>query len=187
MASSPQHAIRSATRADAAGCAEVYAPYVLETAISFEARPPTAGEMEARIAASLERHEWLVLEDAGRVVGYAYAAPHNSREAYRWATDVSVYLEVGRRRTGAGRALYEALFSRLRRLGYRIAVAGITLPNEASAALHRALGFEPVGVYRGIGYKFGAWHDVEWLQLALVAASEPIREPAGAEAPPPFR
>ena len=173
------HSIRSATAFDGAACADIYRPYVLETAISFEAQAPTSGEFEERIAASLQHHAWLVLEDDGRVVGYAYGVSHRSREAYRWATDVSVYLEPGRRRTGAGRALYEALFRRLRELGYRIAVAGITLPNEASVGLHRAMGFEPVGVYRGIGHKLDAWHDVEWMQLALVRESEPLKEPSG--------
>ena len=84
-----------------------------------------------------------------------------ARAAYRWSCEVSVYLELGRRRTGGGRALYEALCSAGRaRLPY--AVAGMTLPNDASVGLHRALGFEPVGTYRRIGYKPGTWHDVAW-------------------------
>jgi phosphinothricin acetyltransferase len=86
-----------------------------------------------------------------------------------------VYLEPGRRRTGAGRALYEELLARLAARGYRIAVAGMTVPNEASVGLHRAMGFEPVGTFRRIGFKHGAWHDVEWTQRSL----------AGGEAPPP--
>lgn len=177
MEPSPRHVIRSATPDDALACSQVYAPYVTDTAISFEERPPSADQMAERIGASLARHAWLVIEDGGRVVGYAYAGPHRSREAYRWATDVSVYLEPGRRRTGAGRALYEELFARLRRLGYRIALAGVTLPNEASVGLHRAMGFESVGVYREIGHKLGEWHDVEWLRLALMAADAPLLEP----------
>jgi phosphinothricin acetyltransferase len=88
-----------------------------------------------------------------------------------------VYVETGRRRTGAGRALYEALFDVLSARGFRMAVAGMTLPNDASAGLHRALGFEPVGVYRRIGYKHGRWHDVEWLQRPLAGGSDPPEEP----------
>jgi L-amino acid N-acyltransferase YncA len=156
--------IRDASTEDAAACAAIYAPYVLDTAISFETVPPDADEMAARIAAS---HVWLVGEEDGRPVGFAYGGAFNPREAYRWACSVSVYLEVGRRRTGAGRALYEALFARLADLGYRRAAAGITLPNEASAGLHAALGFETVGTFPRIGWKGGAWHDVAWMQRDL--------------------
>lgn len=167
--------VRSATSADAAACAEIYAPYVTDTAISFETRPPGAEEMAERIAAA---HAWLVLEDGGRVVGYAYGAPFHRRAAYRWSCEVSVYLELGRRRTGAGRALYSALLTRLAKLGLRTAVAGMTLPNHASAGLHRAMGFEPVGTYRRIGWKHDAWHDVAWMQRPLAAGPDPPGEPA---------
>jgi phosphinothricin acetyltransferase len=170
--------VRDATTADAARCAEIYAPYVEETAISFEAAAPDASEMARRIAAAADRHAWLVLEDGGEVMGYAYGGPHAARAAYRWSCEVSVSLEMGRRRTGAGRALYEVLLARLADRGYRMACAGMTLPNDASAGLHRALGFEPVGIYRRIGYKHGTWHDVAWVQLALGDPSRPLTEPA---------
>jgi phosphinothricin acetyltransferase len=159
--------IRNGQERDAPRCAEIYAPYVLDSAISFETDAPSAEEMARRIAAAQEGHAWLVLEDAGDVVGYAYGGPFMARAAYRWSTAVSVYLEQDRRRTGAGRALYEALFERLAARGFRTALAGITLPNEASVGLHRALGFEPVGTYRRVGWKAGAWHDVAWLQRPL--------------------
>ena len=159
--------VRDATDRDAAACAAIYAPYVLGTAITFEYEPPTPDSMAGRIAAARRTHAWLVLEDGGRVVGYAYGGPHKERPAYRWACEVSVYLETGRRRGGDGRALYEALLARLADRGFRVALAGMTLPNEASVGLHRALGFEPVGVYRRIGWKHGAWHDVAWAQRAL--------------------
>jgi L-amino acid N-acyltransferase YncA len=168
--------VRPATTADAEACAEIYAPYVAETAISFEAEPPTSEEMGRRIAAALERHDWLVLEDDGRVVGYAYGGPYKERRAYRWACEVSVYVERGRRRTGAGRELYEALFERLAARGYTMAVAGMTLPNDASVGLHRSMGFEPVGTYRRIGYKDGRWHDVAWTQRPLAAPADPPAE-----------
>jgi L-amino acid N-acyltransferase YncA len=156
--------VREATAADAAACAAIYAPYVTDTAVSFETEPPGPDEMAARIAAA---HEWLVLEDGGRVVGYAYAGRFAPRAAYRWACEVSVYLERGRHRTGGGRALYAALLPRLAARGFRVAVAGMTLPNDASVGLHRAMGFQPVGVYRRIGWKHGAWHDVEWSRRPL--------------------
>jgi L-amino acid N-acyltransferase YncA len=162
--------IRAATTEDAAACAAIYAPYVTDTTISFETDPPTQAEMAERIAAAERTHAWLVLEDledGGRVVGYAYAGPWRSRAAYRWTCETSIYLEIGRRRTGSGRALYEALLARLVERGFRTAVAGMTLPNEASIALHRAMGFEPVGTFREVGRKHGQWYDVAWAQRSL--------------------
>jgi phosphinothricin acetyltransferase len=175
MDTSPQ--VRDATTADAAACAAIYAPYVTGTAITFETVPPDPGEMAERIAAALRTHAWLVLTEDDRIVGYAYGGPYKARAAYRWSCEVSVYLAPGRRRTGAGRTLYEALFARLVSRGYRTAVAGMTLPNDASVGLHRALGFEPVGVYRRIGWKHGEWHDVAWTQRRLAPAEDPPAEP----------
>jgi L-amino acid N-acyltransferase YncA len=169
--------IRAATPTDAAACLRVYAPYVEHSAVSFEEHPPSVAEMQARIESSLRTHAWVVLEDdepgGPRLTGYAYAGPYKARPAYRWSCEVSVYVEQGRRRTGAGRALYRALFERLVDRGFVVAVAGMTLPNPASAGLHRALGFEDVGTWRGIGYKSGAWHDVHWMQLTLSGAGRP--------------
>jgi phosphinothricin acetyltransferase len=169
--------IRGASVFDADACAAIYAPYVTDTAITFEISPPSPSDMARRIESYLRTHAWLVLENDERVVGYAYGGPMKERAAYRWSCEVSVYLERGRRRTGAGRALYEALLPRLTERGYRMAVAGMTLPNDASVGLHRALGFEPIGTYRRIGWKNGAWHDVLWMQRALAEGSDPPAEP----------
>ncbi len=169
--------MRDASAADATACAAIYAPYVTDTVITFELEPPPPPEMARRIAQAQRQHAWLVLEDAGRVVGYAYAGPHQHRPAYRWSCEVSVYLEPGRRRTGGGRALYGALLERLAERGYRMAVAGMTLPNDASVGLHRAVGFEPVGTYRRIGWKHGAWRDVAWAQRAIGPNADPPAEP----------
>lgn len=158
--------IRAATTQDAAACAAVYAPYVTDTAISFETEPPGPEEMARRIT---HAHAWYVLDEDGHIAGYAYATPFAPRAAYQWSCETSIYLERGRRRTGAGRALYETLFERLRERGFHRAFAGMTLPNDASAGLHRALGFEPAGVYRRVGWKHGAWHDVAWVQKDLHA------------------
>jgi phosphinothricin acetyltransferase len=167
--------VREATEHDAAACAAIYAPYVTDTVISFELEPPAPAEMAERIASA---HAWLVLEDdGGRVVGYAYGGRFAPRAAYRWASEVSVYLQRGFERRGGGRMLYEALLARLTVRGFRMAIAGMTLPNDASVGLHRALGFEPVGTYRRIGYKHGAWHDVAWTQRELIAGDEPPAEP----------
>ncbi|MGO1056418.1 GNAT family N-acetyltransferase [Crossiella sp. CA198] len=159
--------VRDAAAEDAEACAAIYAPYVTGTTITFETEAPGVPEMAARIAEAQREHAWVVLEEDGRVVGYAYGGPFKARAAYRWSCEVSVYLELGRRRAGGGRALYGALFERLSARGYRTVAAGMTLPNAASEGLHRALGFEVVGTYRRIGWKSGGWHDVRWAQLML--------------------
>jgi phosphinothricin acetyltransferase len=163
--------IRPATTDDAAVCARIYAPYVTDTLVSFETEPPTAEEMARRIESSLAEHAWLVLETEGEagqeVIGYAYATQHRTRAAYRWACDVSIYLDQERRGKGVGKALYAALFPILKERGYRRALAGIALPNDASIGIHRSFGFTDVGTYKNIGWKFDAWHDVAWMQLDL--------------------
>ncbi|MGH3673458.1 MAG: GNAT family N-acetyltransferase [Pseudonocardiaceae bacterium] len=169
--------VRDASERDAQACAAIYAPYVTDTAITFENDPPLPVEMAQRIAAALVTHGWVVLESQRRVVGYAYGGPFKARAAYRWSCEVSVYIEGGRRRTGGGRALYEALFARLAERGFRTAVAGMTLPNDASVALHRAMGFEPVGTYRRIGWKHDSWHDVAWAQRSIATGQDPPAEP----------
>lgn len=163
-------------RRDAAACAAIYAPNVDASPTSFEERVPNSEEMAARIERISATHPWLIAEEEGEVRGYAYGCRHRERPAYRWAADVSVYVAAGRRGHGLGRSLYEALFERLRNQRFQIACAGITLPNDASVALHRRLGFAEVGVYRRIGWKAGAWRDVGWYALELF--------PASADAPP---
>lgn len=161
--------IRRASGDDGAACAAVYEPYVTGTTITFEFDPPSASEMAQRIEKANREHAWVVAGQDDEVVGYAYGGVWNARAAYRWACEVSIYLRTGLRRTGTGRALYEALFAALAERGYRVAVAGTTLPNEASAGLHRAMGFEPVGTFRQVGWKHGAWRDVAWMQRGLGA------------------
>ena len=169
--------IRMATAADAGAVARIYDPIVELTAISFELDPPGPAEMERRIGAILPFAPWLVDERGGTVGGYAYASKHRDRAAYQWSVDVAVYVGEAHRKRGVGRALYTKLFRLLRLQGFHAAHAGITLPNVASVGLHEALGFRPVGVYRAVGYKLGAWHDVGWWQLEL-------RDRAGKPQPP---
>jgi L-amino acid N-acyltransferase YncA len=167
--------IRDAGPQDAAACAAIYRPYVLDTAITFETEPPTAAEMSERITAASRAHAWLVAELDDNIIGYAYASPFAVRPAYRWSCEVSVYLETGRHRTGAGRALYQVLLPRLVERGYRVAVAKTTLPNEPSLGLHASFGFQPVGVHRRLGWKHGSWRDVAITQLHLVTdGAEPV-------------
>jgi len=169
--------IRLAREADANEIAAIYEPFCRETPVSFEMEAPTAQEMERRIATTLENYPWLVCERDGWLVGYAYASQHRERAAYRWSVDVSVYIREGYRRGGMGRALYTSLFAILRLQGFRNALAGVTLPNPGSVALHEGMGFEPVGTYRCIGFKCGAWHDVRWWQKLLVEADPDPRDP----------
>ncbi len=169
--------VRDATDSDAEACAAIYAPYVTATSVSFEVEPPTPEQMAVRIARARNRYAWLVLEVDGRVVGYAYGHPFAERAAYRWSCQVSIYLERERHRSGGGRLLYEALLARLADRGYRRALAGMTLPNDASVGFHRALGFEPVGVYRRVGWKHSSWHDVGWVQKTIREGSDPPAEP----------
>jgi L-amino acid N-acyltransferase YncA len=157
---------------DAAACAAIYAPSVEGSIVSFEVSAPDAGEMEDRMRTYQETHPWLIAERGGEVVGYAYAAVFNPRPSYRWTSWVSVYVAAAEHGRGHGRALYEALFERMRAQGLRTAMAGITLPNPASVALHESLGFEQVGLLREIGWKEGQWLDVGWWQRAVIPPSE---------------
>jgi L-amino acid N-acyltransferase YncA len=168
MTGSPTITIRpaDATR-DAAACAEIYAPSVESTPISFEFVAPDAAEFADRIARFSATHGFLVAEEGGEVVGYAYACRWKERPAYDWSVETSVYVGAAQQGKGVGRALLAALIDRLRGQGYRIAVAGITLPNPASIALHERLGYEPIGVLRDIGWKLDDWRDVGYWQLRL--------------------
>ena len=157
---------------DGAACAAVYSPYVRDTAISFEEDPPDAAELTRRMKRVTARYPWLVAEDGPTVVGYAYASRHRDRAAYRWTAEVAIYIAPAHRRQGLGRALYGTLLDLLTDQHLQLACAGITLPNAASVALHESCGFELVGIYRRIGFKHGAWHDVGWWQRRLNGASD---------------
>lgn len=161
--------IRVAAPQDAAAILDIYAPIVRDTVISFELEPPSLSEMQKRIENTLLQWPWLVCDRQGEVLGYVYATRHRARAAYQWSVDVSVYIRDGMRRTGIGRALYTSLFELLVLQQFHNCYAGITLPNPGSVGLHEALGFQPVGIYRQVGYKRAAWHDVGWWQLALAA------------------
>lgn len=160
--------IRLATEADAEQILGIYAPHCTGSAATFEVEPPSLGEMERRIGDLLIRHPWLVCVVGDRVLGYAYGSLHRTRSAYQWSAECSVYIHPDYQRRRIARGMYTALFSILTAQGYYTVFAGITLPNPSSVGLHEALGFEPVGIYRSIGYKLGAWHDVGWWQLALL-------------------
>ncbi len=157
----------------------MYARFVLDSVASLEEAAPGPDEIALRIARVMEGYPWLVAVEDEAVLGFAYANQHRGRASYRWAADVSVYVAGEHQRRGVGRALYAELLPLLVAQNLCMACAGITLPNEASVALHEAFGFRLVGVYERIGWKFGAWRDVGWWQLDLAggAAADPPPEP----------
>ena len=169
--------IRLAIDSDAEQIQAIYAPIVRDTAISFETEAPSVKEMRERILGKQGHFPWLVCELDHELLGYVYAGSHRERAAYQWSVDVTAYVSAARRRSGVGRALYTSLFRILVLQGFYSAFAGITLPNAGSTGLHTSLGFQPVGVYRNVGYKLGAWHDVSWWYL-------PLQAPANAPAAP---
>jgi phosphinothricin acetyltransferase len=159
--------LRLATPDDGAAVAAIYAPYVTDSVISFEAEAPSGAEMAGRIERVVARTPWVVADIDGVVRAYAYGSRHRERAAYDWTVETTVYVDrafVGR---GLGRATMEAVLRVLRLQGSHLAVAGVTPPNPASVGLHLALGFERIGLFEAIGYKFGAWHGVEWFGLEL--------------------
>jgi L-amino acid N-acyltransferase YncA len=159
--------IRLAGEQDGREAAGIYAPFCASSVVSFEYAAPTPDEMAARIRAVTTHFPWLVLDIDGAVAGYAYASRHSERVAYQWSVNTAIYVGDGHRGRGVGRTLYLTLFDLLVLQGFFKACAGITLPNPASVGLHETVGFELVGVYRGIGYKLGGWHDVAWYERSL--------------------
>ncbi|MEH2235787.1 arsinothricin resistance N-acetyltransferase ArsN1 family B [Nostoc sp.] len=160
-------AIRLANESDTLKMLAIYAPVVRETSISFEIEPPSKTEFQQRIQNYQQQMPWLVCEINGELLGYAYATPYRTRAAYQWSVESSVYVNIEHHRKGVAKALYTSLFGLLQLQGYYNVFAAIALPNPASVAVHEAVGFSPVGVFRRVGYKFRAWHDVGWWQLSL--------------------
>ena len=163
--------LRDATPDDATVIAAIYNVHVRSTTATFEIDEVDAGAMQRRIADVQERGlPWLVADVDGSVAGYAYAGPWKPRAAYARTVETSIYLDATACGRGLGRRLYAALVERLRAQGVHVAIGGISLPNPVSVALHEALGFRHVGVFREVGHKFGDWIDVGYWQLRLEAA-----------------
>jgi phosphinothricin acetyltransferase len=160
--------IRSARDDDAPAIAAITNHYITTTAFHFAVEPLAVEDYRARWHAGQPRYPWLVAERTGAVVGYAKAGAWRDRGAYEWTTEVGLYVAPELRGGGIGRALYAELLGELACRGFRSAIAGITLPNEASLRLHHAFGFTSVGIVREAGYKLDAWHDVEFFQKRLL-------------------
>lgn len=165
--------IRPACPEDAAAILEIYAPYVRETNISFEYEVPTLEEFTQRVRDISSLHPYLVWEENGKLLGYAYAHPYAPRPAYQWGAELTIYLRQGVTHRGMGSTLYGALFDLLRLQGVRTVYGCITAENHPSVAMHRALGFAEGGLFRNAGYKFGRWLDVLWLEKSLGAYTDP--------------
>ncbi|HFI0145924.1 TPA: N-acetyltransferase family protein [Streptococcus suis] len=160
--------IRSAQIEDAADLVTIYAPYVETTAITFETEVPTVEDFASRIKKTLEKFPYLVAEEEGALVGYAYASTYYARAAYDWTVELSVYVSKEARGKGIGSLLYDALEEELTARGFKNFLACIALPNPASLALHKKRGYEQVAHFKNVGYKFDTWHDIVWLQKSLV-------------------
>ncbi len=159
--------IRLIEKADCLQALEVYKPYVLSTAITFEYEVPDAQEFSNRIESISKEYPWLVCLHNDTIIGYAYATKHRYRTAYQWSPESTIYISEAVHRKGIARILYETLFSILRLQGYYNVYAGVVVPNEKSEGFHRASGFEEIGVFKKVGFKLGEWHDVRWFQLHL--------------------
>ncbi len=162
--------IRPVQLSDAPAIAHIYARYVTQTTISFEIEPPTTADIAARIHKIGERHSWLIYEDAGQLLGYAYASSFRERAAYRSTVESTIYLDPSAIGRGIGRKLYQALLDDAAAKGYREALGVIALPNEASVRLHEKLGFSKVAQLEKIGFKFERWIDVDIWQKHLLTA-----------------
>ena len=164
--------IRRATAEDAAFIAQIYRPFVEDHWTSFERTPPDAAEIARRSAAAGDLYPWLVAEDE-RPLGYAYASPHRTRASYVSSVDTAIYCAPEARGKGVGKRLYERLFEILTAQNYVMAFAGIAMPNEASIAVHRSLGFQQIGTYPNVGFKHGAWRDTQWWGRPLAEPQVP--------------
>lgn len=165
---------RAARPQDATRLAEIYALFVDRTAITFATTPPTQEEFQHRIASPFP---FLVCEEAGCVLGFAYAGPFRVKEAFRWDTELTIYVDPSAHSRGIGKALMQRLLELLRAQGYQNAYSCITLPNEKSIGLHQRFGFQQIGLFEKAGYKLGQWHSVAWLHLPLGTFPEEPREP----------
>lgn len=178
--------IRAARLEDAEALLAIYAPYVEKTAITFEYDVPSVEEFRGRIAAVLARHPYLVAEKDGMILGYAYAGPFHSRAAYGWAVETSIYVDPGKKRMGLGGRLHGALENVLREQGFLNMNACIAVPEKDdgyltrnSVQFHEHLGYRMVGEFTQVGYKFGRWYNMAWMEKHIGAHGPGAKEPVG--------
>lgn len=169
--------IRMATLQDAEAILAIYAPYVENTVVSFEYDVPSLPDFEARMQGIMAFYPYLVWEEEGKILGYAYAHRHQERKAYQWNAELSIYLHADATGRGIGTALCTALLELLRLQGVKTAYSCVTVPNAASEALHAKMGFSPAGIWHNSGYKHGAWRDVGWFEKELSPYEENPKDP----------
>ena len=167
----PTYTIRPATTADAPALVKIYRPYVEHTAITFEYDTPSIEEFAQRIETISNKHPYLVLEEEGNILGYAYASPLSPRPAYNWSVELSIYVQEKSRHSGFGKALYQALEEALKQQGIRNLYACITYPEtndpyvtKNSVQFHTHMGYHLAGTFHRCGYKFNRWYDVVWME-----------------------
>lgn len=165
--------IRFIKDSDCQEALDVYAHFAKSTTITFDYEAPAMEEFRNKIEQITSKHPWLVCLYRGKVIGYAYAGTHRHKVAYQWSAESTVYLSPDFHRCGIATILYESLLAILKFQGYVNVYAGITLPNEKSEGLHKAFGFNEIGIFKQIGFKMGKWHDVKWLQLHFSTINEP--------------
>ena len=166
--------IRMADKNDASEILDIYSYYVINTPFTFEYTVPSILEFEKRIENVLEKYPYIVAEKNGKIVGYTYASPFKARSAYDWSVETSIYVGNDFKRLGIGRLLYESLERILKKQNVINLVACITYPNSKSISFHEHFGYVESARVKNIGYKFGKWHDVVWLQKSI---SEHFAEP----------
>ena len=159
--------IRFVKEADASIICDIYNHYVTNSSVTFEVDTVSITEMQMRIGAASDQHPWFVYEDDGEIMGYAYASTWKSRCAYRFSVETTVYVPLEQQGKGIGSSLYKQLIDALSNTNCHSLIAGVALPNEASIALHEKLGFEKIGHFKEVGWKFDHWIDVGYWELLL--------------------
>lgn len=169
--------IRLATAQDLPAILEIYRPYIEQTAITFEYDVPSLESFRERFQSVTALCPWLVWEENGEILGYAYGVPAFERKAYAWCADLSVYLKPSAFGRGIGRALYAKLEQLLEAQGYRVLYALVTTANEQSVSFHKAVGYREIAVFPHCGWKLGAWYGVVWLEKDVGADTPPTDFP----------
>ena len=173
----PVQTLRPYSPADCPQILEIYRPFIETSGITFETEVPSLEQFQQRLDDIAQAYPFLVIEEEGKIIAYAYACRHRERAAYRWIVETSVYVHHEHYHQGLGQKIYAKLFETLRERNFMWAFAGITLPNPSSMKLHLQFGFEPLALYEQAGWKLGEWHDVHWLKLALNPPTYPPVEP----------
>lgn len=158
---------------DIAGVLDIYTPYIVNTAVTFEYEVPEIETFKKRIKNYTSQYPWLVMKDGNNIAGYAYASPYRERSAYQWVAECSIYINNQYKKKGVGTQLYTALLELLKAQGIHRLYALITIPNDASVLFHEKIGFKYFATFKNVGYKNSKWHDVGWWEITLHSTTTP--------------